>query len=264
MTPLIVGNWKMHTDLSEAQVLAGQISRRAEDIQQIEVVLCPPAVFLYPVFEYLKARPRHLHLGLQNAMWKDEGQYTGEISLEMVRGICRFVILGHSERRRIFSENDEMINKKLNFALRAGFRPIVCVGEAERFHLEDYYSRELNRMKKTDGILTQIDRAFARIPVSALEKVAIAYEPLWAIGTSNAATGAYAAAICYIVKSHLEEKYGEALQDIPVLYGGSVSPGNASEFVYQPSIDGLLVGGSSIKGKEFVRILEIASGVKNG
>lgn len=255
----------MHLTLSEALVLAGQQAKTAEGIEHIEVVLCPSAGFTYPIFEFLKARPQNLALGLQNAMWEEEGQFTGENSLLHFKGICRYVIVGHSERRKYFAEDDGIVNKKTEFALRHNFIPIVCVGEGERFHLEDHYQSEIKRMKEHGGIFTQIEKAFEKIPKNILENAVIAYEPLWAIGTGNVARGAYAAAIAYIIKSHLKEKFGEEVaQNIKILYGGSTASDNVREFMMQPDIDGLLVGGSSLKAQEFNKICSISAEVKSG
>jgi len=263
--PLIVANWKMHLTLSEALVLAGQEAKTAEQVKHIEMVICPSAGFIYPIFEFTKARPENLTFGLQNAMWEEEGQFTGENSLLHFKGICKYVIIGHSERRKYFAEDDEIVNKKTEFVLRHNFTPIVCVGEEERFHLEDHYQSEIRRMKEREGILTQIEKAFDGIPKNLLENAVVAYEPLWAIGTGNVSSGAYAAAIAYIIKSHLKEKFGEAVaQNVKILYGGSTASDNVKEFMMQPDIDGLLVGGSSLKAQEFNKICSISAEVKSG
>lgn len=262
--PLVVGNWKMNTSLSEAIILGGQAERTAESVKHLDIVICPPSVFLYPVYERLRARPNNLYFGIQNIMWEDEGAFTGEISASMIHGVCRFVIIGHSERRKIFSETDEMVNKKVLFSLSKGLVPVICVGEQERFHLEDHYQSEISRMKKQSGILSQIEKALDGVKKSDLDKVVISYEPIWAIGTGNAATGAYAAAICHIVKEQLTVMFGEDAKSVRLLYGGSVSATNIKEFMMQPSIDGLLVGGASLKSSEFAKICQITSEVKSG
>ena len=255
----------MNGTLAEALVLAGQTAKNVERIRQVDVVLCPPAVFVYPIYDYLKARPRNLHLGLQNVMWEEEGAYTGENSLLSVKGICKYAIIGHSERRALFGETDEMVNKKTIFALKNNIKPIVCVGENERFHLEDHYSTEIARMKREGGILTQIEKAFDKIAKSDLKNAVVAYEPVWAIGTSNAADGAYAASVAYIAKNHIAEKFGrDVAEEIEILYGGSVAAKNVKEFMMQPDIDGLLVGGASIQAAEFSKICQISSEVKSG
>jgi len=265
MDPLVVGNWKMNLDLTESCVLSGQISKAVESIRGIDVALCPPAVFLHPIFEYLKARPSNLYLGLQNSMWLDEGAYTGEISYKMAKTVAKFVLVGHSERRKYFLESDEQINEKIKYLLDRGAWPILCVGEKERFHLEEYYEHEVKRMGEDGGILKQIELALKNVDKSKLKDLTIAYEPVWAIGTGNAATGAYAAAICYIIRNYLKGILSdEIVEDIRILYGGSVDEKNVREFMMQPSIDGLLVGGASVQSKEFIKIVQITSEVKNG
>lgn len=245
--------------------MAGQISKNIEKVSQVDVVLCPPSVFVYPLAEHLKNKPNNLHLGTQNIMYEAEGAYTGEISAIMVKGICRYCIVGHSERRRIFKETDELVLKKVAFALVSGLKPIVCVGEMERFHIEDHFDSEVKRMKTEGGVIFQIEKIISGISKSELENLVFAYEPVWAIGTDNAATGAYAAAICYIIKNYLKEKLPEDVaQKIKILYGGSVTGENTEEFMRQPSIDGLLVGGASINFSEFVKICKITSEVKSG
>jgi len=251
--------------LADALVLAGQVSNSLERINQVDIVLCPPSVYIYPVYDQLQTKPRNLFLGLQNMMWEDEGAYTGETSYDMVKRICDYVIIGHSERRKYFHETDEEVNKKTAYALKNNVTPIICVGEQEMFDLETHYEREVKRMKEKDGILTQIDLALKDIPKSSLENVAIAYEPVWAIGTGNAATGSYASAIAYIIREHIKENFGVGVAtEVKVLYGGSVSVDEAKEFMMQPSIDGLLVGRASLKAGEFVKICQISSEVKSG
>lgn len=263
--PLVVGNWKMNLDLFEATVLAGRISLSLEKIAHVDVAICPPAVFLYPIFEHLKSKPKTLVLGLQDVMWESNGSYTGAVSVDMVRGICRYAIVGHSERRRVFGETDEMVAKKAAFLTKKNITPIVCVGEAEKFHLEDHFQSEVLRMKKQGGILSQIEKALSEISKQSLGKVVIAYEPIWAIGTGNSATGAYAAAICYLIRDFISKKYCENIaQSIRILYGGSVSSRDVREFMLQPSINGLLVGSASLKASEFIDICKISSEVKSG
>ena len=263
--PLVAGNWKMNCNLSEAMILASQISMGVESVKHIDVVLCPPVPFVYPLFEYIKTKPKNLFLGIQNSMWEKEGRFTGEVSADMFRGVCRYVIIGHSERRSFFGETNDVVARKTAFVLKENFIPIVCVGEKERFHLEDRFNLEVSKMSREGGILFQIDKALSQVPKDMLKRVVLAYEPVWAIGTGNAAEGAYAAAICYIVRDHLSKKFSSDIaQDIKILYGGSVSSKNVREYMLQPSVDGLLVGTASIKASEFIRICQITSEVKSG
>jgi len=255
----------MHLGYGEALLLANSISKACEKTPEVDVVICPPALYIFPIFEELRSHPRNFFLGLQNTMWEDGGAFTGEVSLSMVKRVCKYVIIGHSERRRIFGETDEMVSKKTRFALESDISPIICVGEEERFHLEDYYDREVARMKKEGGILSQIDRALHQVSHGDLSKVTIAYEPVWSVGTGNNANGAYAAAICFIIKNYLAEKYSPAIaKEIAVIYGGSVNSKNVPELLMQPSIDGLLVGGESLSTREFGAICKITSEVKSG
>lgn len=261
---MIVGNWKMNLDLAEAFVLSGQVAKQVESIKGVDTVLCPPALFIYPINDYLKAKPSNFFLGLQNTMSQDEGAYTGEVSLSMTKNLVRFVIIGHSERRRFFGETDEMVSQKVKYALDRKVTPILCVGEKERFNLEEYYQYEVKRMKEAGGILSQIKAGLKHVKKDQLKEIVIAYEPVWAIGGGNAATGAYAAAICYIIKNYLEQNFGDLADEVRILYGGSVSTKNVREFMMQPSIHGLLVGGESLKAKEFVEIVQTSAEVKNG
>jgi triosephosphate isomerase len=260
--PLVVGNWKMNLTLSEATVLAGQLSRNCEYIKHIDIVLCPPAVFIYPVWDALKAKPNNLYLGLQNNMWEKAGAYTGEISLDMTKNVCKYSIIGHSERRLFFGEDDEAVSKKVRFSLDSGVTPIVCIGETERFNLEDHFTTELKRMNSGGGILDQIDRVTDKIKKEEIGSIYFAYEPI--IGTGNAATGVYASAISYIIRNHLKESKRIADEDIRILYGGSVDKDNVREFMMQPNLNGLLVGGASLKVRDFCRICQITSEVKSG
>ena len=245
--------------------MSGQVSKNVERIHHVEVVLCPPVAFIYPIFDHLKARPQHLKIGLQNIMWEEEGEYTGENSLLFVKGVCKYAIVGHSERRRHFGETDEMVNKKTFFALRNNIIPIVCVGEEERFHLQDHYQSEVKRMKEQGGVLRQVENALKGIPKTMMGDIVIAYEPLWAIGTGNAADGAYSASVAYIMKNHIASIFGSNVaQEIKILYGGSTDSDNVKEFMLQPNIDGLLVGGSSLKAQEFSKMCQISSEVKSG
>lgn len=262
--PLVVGNWKMNLTLSEATVLAGQISRNSEYIKHVNIVLCPPSVFIYPVWDILKAKPTNLYLGLQNTMWEKEGSYTGEISLKMVKNVCKYSIVGHSERRRFFNESDDTIADKVRLCLDNNITPVICVGEKDKFHLEDHFSSELRRMKAEGGILKQVEKSISKLRKEEIKDVYFAYEPIWAIGTGNAATGVYASAISYIIRNTLKEKLLVSDEDIKILYGGSVDEENVREFMIQPNLDGLLVGGASLKAKSFCKICQITSEVKSG
>lgn len=261
---MVVANWKMNLNLAEALVVSGMVAKCSEPLRNIDIVLAPASVFIYPIYEHVRIRSKNLKLALQDFYFEPEGAFTGEISAGMIKGVCSSVIIGHSERRKYFGETDEAVNKKTKFALKNNLAPIVCVGESERFHLEDHYQTELKRMKSSGGIISQIDKALAGLSKADIAKVVLAYEPVWAIGTGNAATGVYAAAVAYIVKTYIEEKYGVPADEIRVLYGGSVDQKNVKEYMLQPSLDGLLVGSSSLNAKGFCEICRITSEVKSG
>jgi triosephosphate isomerase len=265
MNPLVVANWKMNLDLTEAYVLCGRVASGMDNIDSVDVVLCPPSAFLFSVNEYLKAKSTNLQFGCQNTMYEDEGAYTGELSLKMLKPVVKYAIVGHSERRAIFKEDDALINKKVKYVLNNNVTAVLCVGEGDRYQLEEYYEHEVKKMAEQGGILYQIENALRGVDKRSLDKLVIAYEPVWAIGTGNAATGAYAAAICYIIRNFLVEKFGdETARAVRILYGGSVASKDTREFMLQPSIDGLLVGGASLKAKDFLEIVRISAEVKSG
>lgn len=264
MPALIVGNWKMNLSLAEASLLSSRYCNLAEKYKAINIALLPPAAYLYPIYEGFRAKPRNLYLGIQNFSEELEGAFTGENSLLQVKPICRFALVGHSERREKFGEDDMVINAKVKQALKTNFETIVCVGEKNRYHLEDYYQSEIKKMRAQGAVLDQIKKALDSVAKDDLGHIKIAYEPVWAIGTGNAASGSYAAAVCYIIKQYLVELYGEVGSEVEVLYGGSTDSKNAHEFLMQPSINGLLVGSNSLKLSEFSKICEICAEVKSG
>lgn len=243
--PLIVGNWKMNLSLGESIVLAESIKEGLADLSGFDAVLCPPFPFLGPVAEALsRHRLQHLLLGAQNIFWKEEGAYTGEVAAPMLRGLADFVIIGHSERRRVFHESEAEIIAKVKLAIKHGLRPIVCVGE----------------LKKAAGgqppsqLVKELETILAALPTDDQAKLIIAYEPVWAISTNpgaKAADGHYANVVCF----HLRQ---ELPAEVPVLYGGSVSAENAPEFLSQPEINGVLVGGASLTARSFLAICRAA------
>lgn len=250
---IIVGNWKMNASYGESVMLANNISKSAEKMTNLEIVLCPPSIYLYPVREALKAKSRNLYLGLQDCMWEDEGAYTGEISAQMAKGVANYIILGHSERRKIFNETDQIVNRKIKNALKNHFKVIVCVGEEEVLDLENNYSFEIKKIQDKSGILASLKETLNGIPKEEEDEIIIAYEPIWAIGTGNPASAIYCGAISMIIKEYLLNELG---LNCKVLYGGSVNAKNSKEFTMQPSIDGLLVGSESLSFKNFLRICQ--------
>lgn len=257
--PLVIANWKMNTNLADATVIATSVKNKVGDFD-VDVVLCPPSVWLCPVAEILQHAPKNISVGAQNMWFTENGAVTGEISAEMVKGLAKYVILGHSERRRYFSETDELINDKIRAALKHSLTPILCVGELKK----QITKRGKGRPNNTDirsNVTLQLKHALDGISRSDVEKIIIAYEPVWAIGTGEAATGAYAAEVAGNLRNFLSGKYSKALSErMRILYGGSVDEKNIREFTYQPEIDGALVGGASLKVNEFVQICREASG----
>ncbi|MCS7251506.1 MAG: triose-phosphate isomerase [Anaerolineae bacterium] len=250
--PLIAGNWKMNKTATEGQVLA-QAIRLGLQTSVVEVVLCPP----FPVIPIVHAtlQGSSIRLGAQNVHWEDAGAFTGEVSPVMLKEWCQYVIIGHSERRQYFREDDEMIRRKVLAALRHGLIPILCVGET-------LAQREAG---ETEGVVTaQTRRALEGLTPEQATRVVIAYEPVWAIGTGRAANGADAEKVIQRwVRGTLEELFGPAVaQQMRILYGGSVTPENITEFICRPAIDGALVGGASLRAETFLGIIHETARVK--
>lgn len=250
-TPLIAGNWKMNTNLSEATNLVQEMLAELDAITGAEKVLCPPFVSLAAIKEL--TRGTSIELGAQNMYSVDKGAYTGEISPLMLADLCAFVIIGHSERRRYFAETDGAVNEKVKAALEFGLTPILCVGES----LAD------NEAGRTETTITrQVQAALAEVPPTS--GLVIAYEPVWAIGTGRAATGEQANAAIGIIRDIVATLWDtETAEAIRVLYGGSVTGGNITEFVARLHIDGALVGGASLKASEFVSIVRQTAVIKS-
>jgi triosephosphate isomerase len=248
--PFIAGNWKMNTTASEAERLVLEMLERLDEIEGVEKVLCPPFVSLVGIS--MMFQNSSIKLGAQNMYFEAKGAYTGEISPVMLKELCEFVILGHSERRWYFGETDEIVNRKVKAALANRLKPILCVGE----RLEE---NEAGRTKEV--VSRQVSAALSGVePVGDL---VIAYEPVWAIGTGRAASSDQAAATIQSVREVLGKVWSKSLaQDLRILYGGSVTSANIAEFVSRPEIDGALVGGASLKAEEFVGIVEKTAEIK--
>jgi len=248
--PMIAGNWKMNTTLSEAVGLVNKMLHELDEIGNVEKVLCPPFVSLPAVGELIKGSS--IKLGAQNLYFEEKGAYTGEISPLMLANLCEFVIIGHSERRQYFNETGEVVNKKVMAALKVGLKPILCVGE----RLEE------NEAGRTKEVVTgQVKSSLAGI--NDINGLTIAYEPIWAIGTGRAATGEQANETIGLIRRAISKLYGErVVQDLRILYGGSVTADNATEFMQQSDIDGALVGGASLKADQFLSIVRQTSETK--
>lgn len=240
--PIIVANWKMNTSLADAIILASSVRRALEDMQHVEVVLCPEFVWLYPVKEELSKFPlSNLKLGAQNISQFDNGSYTGEISAQMVKNLVQFVILGHSERVDNFDEDEIVTNKKIKLALDFGIHPIVCVGERKKSETSVLF------------VISKLKRILKSISREEYQNIIIAYEPIWAIGTDQEAESDYVDEMAKNIKKNLSD-------DLRVLYGGSVTDENASKYLIHRNINGLLVGRASLKSSEFVEICSLANG----
>ncbi len=249
-TPFVAGNWKMNKTVEEARALVAEMLPGLQEVKSVEQVLCPPFMSLMPVSAMLVGT--EIGLGAQNLHWEEKGAFTGEVSPGMVKEFCKYVIIGHSERRTYFGETDETVNKRTLAALARGLVAIVCIGE----------TLAENEAGQTAAVIErQIREGLKNIPVEQLTRLVIAYEPVWAIGTGRAATGPDAnRVVAAMIRPALRELYGKAVADATrVLYGGSVTGANAAEFFSQPEIDGALVGGASLKPADFVEIVRAAA-----
>ena len=248
--PLIAGNWKMNTTVNEATDLVRAMVPDLDKVKGMEKLLCPPFISLAAIKELLKGTS--VKLGAQNMYFKDKGAYTGEISPVMLADLCEFVILGHSERRQLLGETDEVINKKVKTAFEFGLTPILCVGE----------TLAENEAGKTEKVITaQVKAALAGIAPS--DKLVVAYEPIWAIGTGKAARGKQASTTICLIRGAISSLWDNVASEVRVLYGGSVTSANIAEFISEAEIDGALVGGASLKAAEFVSIVAQTAKIKS-
>lgn len=247
-TPVIGGNWKMYKVRGEATKTVVELRDQIEDVKDVEIVVFPPFTLLETVGEILQGSK--VGLGAQNMFWKEEGAYTGEISPRMLVDLgCQYVILGHSERRSYFTESNEMVNKKLQAALKFNLTPLICVGEK----LEE---RKKGRAKEV--VETQIRESLLGIEASEGKKVIVAYEPVWAIGTGETATPEQAEEMHSYIREILEEIWDASVANlIRIQYGGSVKPENIKELMTKKNIDGALVGGASLDSASFTRIIKL-------
>ena len=247
----VAGNWKMNTTLASAQSLAGEVATEvARTNPEVDVAVCPPFPYLLPVRESLANSP--VMLGGQNAHFEKPGAFTGETSLEMLVDVgCQWVILGHSERRQFFGETDALVNRKIHAAWQRGLDVIFCIGEV----LQD------REAMLTETILaTQLQGGLADVTAAQLNKLVIAYEPVWAIGTGVTASPEQAEAVHAFIRSWLATRFDRASADaMRIQYGGSVKPDNAKELLSQPNVDGALVGGASLKSDQFLGIVRAAA-----
>lgn len=243
---VIAGNWKMNMLPNEAINFIDELAPMVKDTSN-EVILCVPYIDLF--YSLLNVQGTNIKIGAQNMHWEENGAYTGEVSGQMLKSIgVEYVIIGHSERREYFAETDETVNKKIKSALAVGLKPIVCVGE----------TLEQRETGITEQVITnQIEKAFEGITASDLDKVIVAYEPIWAIGTGKTATKEDANATIMQIREKIAEMYGQnEANGVIIQYGGSVKSSNAKELFEMSDIDGGLVGGASLKAEEFSKIVK--------
>lgn len=243
--PIIVGNWKMNKTVQEAVNLVSELKPLIADVYDVEIAVAPTFTALFAVSREIHGS--NIHLCAQDVFWEKEGAFTGEVSVSMLKDAgCRFVILGHSERRQYFGETDTWVNKKIRAALGEGLQPIACVGES----LEQ---RESGKAFSIVG--TQIRGCFDGLSLEDMGTIIIAYEPVWAIGTGKTATPEQAEEMHKEIRGILEEIFGrDTAGNVRIQYGGSVNPDNIGDLMKQPDIDGALVGGASLKADSFSRI----------
>ena len=247
--PLIAANWKMHKTIAEALTVVASIKAGVHKATECEVVICPPFPALAAVGKALKDSA--IELGAQDMHPDSEGAFTGEVSPLMLKDVgCRFVILGHSERRAHFHESDEFVNHKVRSALKFSLLPIVCIGET----LEEREARRAFEVVKS-----QFDGSLKDLSPEDIQRTVIAYEPVWAIGTGRTATPEQAEQMHSYIRRLLHEKYGEdGIARVLILYGGSVRPDNMASLMQKPNVDGALVGGASLKAESFIQIVQNA------
>jgi triosephosphate isomerase len=246
--PLVAGNWKMHGSRAEAARLVGELITRGTGRGEAEVVVCPPFVYLADVRSQLDGS--RIILGAQDVCAEESGAHTGEVSAAMLSDVgCRYVIVGHSERRALYRESDDLVARKFVAAGRHALTPVLCVGES----LEE---RESDATRAV--ILRQLDAALGMAGIGAFAAAVVAYEPVWAIGTGRTATPAQAQEVHALIRGRIGEKDATIAASLRVLYGGSVKAGNAAELFTMPDVDGGLIGGASLKADEFASICAAA------
>lgn len=245
--PIIAGNWKMNKILSEAKSFAEEVKTQVPSKEKVEAVICAPALFLQGLVE--AAKGTDLEIGAQTMHFEESGAFTGEISPKALEDLgVQYVIIGHSERREMFNETDETVNKKTLAAFRYHLLPIVCVGET----LEQ---RENGKTMELVG--NQVKKALAGLTNEQAKQTVIAYEPIWAIGTGKSSTAQDANEVCAHIRKVVAEQFDDDVAGaLRVQYGGSVKPENIKEFMAQPDIDGALVGGASLKAQSFLQLVE--------
>ena len=251
MKKYIIGNWKMNLNVHESSLFVAKLAQSLPVKRNVETVICPSFLSLQPVS--LQINHRQMKLGAQNCYWRDEGAFTGEVSAAQLRGLAQYVLVGHSDRRYIFSEDDRDIRFKVQAALRNCIRPVLCVGETE--------------MERGDGdtehvLCDQVASGLMNVSSEQLDQVLIAYEPVWAIGSSAPASNDDIAGAIKIIRTQIEHMFGKAAaREVPVLYGGSSNLKNGKDILVNTGADGLLLGRSSLIAPEFVGLVNAAAEV---
>ncbi|GMQ93960.1 MAG: triose-phosphate isomerase [Acidimicrobiia bacterium] len=246
---LIVGNWKMNATHLEAIQMVQKLSYRLDpaDYQRVDVVVCPPFTALRSAQTVIETDHLSIKLGAQNLDWHDSGAFTGEVSASMLHKLSvRYVLVGHSERRQLFGETDEVVNKKAKAVVASGMTPIVCVGETDD-------ERDAGEAEARIG--SQVKASIAGLDPETVASIVIAYEPIWAIGTGRTASADDAEAMCSFVRDEIRDAAGLAADSTRILYGGSVNPGNVADLMAKKNIDGGLVGGASLDPDMFASVI---------
>ncbi|MFA6334048.1 MAG: triose-phosphate isomerase [Bacteroidales bacterium] len=246
---IVAGNWKMNTLLPEGELLVRQLEFLTKELNSdVEIIVCPPFTHLASIGKLVKENDMAISLGAQNCADQESGAYTGEVSVKMLSNVgCKYVILGHSERREYYGETSEKLYKKINLVLNEGMMPIFCVGE----RLEE---RESGR--HFEVVSEQIKEVLYKLRGVELDKVIVAYEPVWAIGTGKTATSDQAEEMHAYIRRVIADKFGEHAETIPILYGGSCKPSNAAELFSKENVDGGLIGGASLVAQDFIGIVK--------
>jgi len=246
--PIIAGNWKMHTTLREAEALVNQVKAHCQH-DAVEVVVCPPFTVLSAVAQLLKGS--RIGLGAQDLYWEPQGAFTGEIAAPMLTDVgCHYVIIGHSERRQHFGETDATVQRKAQAALSQGLVPIVCIGET---------LAQRDAQQIFDVLKAQLDGALGRLSAADVQRIILAYEPVWAIGTGRNATPQQAQEAHGFIRQWVSKRFGQDTAELlRIQYGGSVNAANAASLLAQPDVDGALVGGASLKAEPFAAIVKAA------
>lgn len=246
--PLVLGNWKLNGNTKSIADLIAGIRRDINSVSRTEVGVCPPFVYLQHVLQALEGSP--IKLGAQNVCENDQGAFTGEVSAPMLADNgCRYVIVGHSERRQIYRESSQQVAAKFAAAGRAGLIPVLCVGETQQ---------EWERKESESVVWTQLEAVLKQAGVNAFGQAVIAYEPVWAIGTGNTATPDYAQKMHAFIRGRVAAQSAQVAAGLRILYGGSVNNTNAADLFAQPDIDGGLIGGASLDAEKFLAICRAA------